>query len=98
MVLDQGPVEAEVQRVRGWVPIRSRRASFTEVMRGALRLLSSDDKFETSERRQATTGEYFFQLNTISVEFGLFCDATSAAMLIGTCGRGASDRLLTGGA
>ena len=28
MVLDQGPVEAGVQRVRGCVPIRSRRASF----------------------------------------------------------------------
>jgi hypothetical protein len=39
---------------------------------GALRLLSSDDKFETLGRRQATPGEYFFQLNTISVEFGLF--------------------------
>ncbi len=44
-----------------------------------------------AKRRRENT---FFQLNAISVEFGLFCDATSAAMRIGTCGRVASALLV----
>ena len=40
--------------------------------------------FGVAKRRRENT---FFQLNTISDEFGLFWDATSAAMLAGTCGR-----------
>src|ERR1700722_19378399 len=45
------------------------------LFRRGLRLLSSDEEFETfgvAKRRREST---FFQLNTISVEFGLFWEA-----------------------
>ena len=77
--------------MRACVRIRSRRASLLRELRRnmgrlvkprVVRLLSSDEQFETfgvAKRRLEST---FFQLNAISSEFDLFWDATLAGLLI----------------